>query len=491
MSRLLIVDDDQEFLNALGRVLKHMGEYHVGMRSLSEGMHEVQANPYDLVLLAVFLPDGNGLEAIKHFQMAPSSPEVVIVTRYGDGEGAEAALRNGAWDYIEKPISMTTLRTILKRSLDYRGKKKEFLDHKTVRRDKIIGASRQLHSSLEKLARAARSKGNVIITGETGTGKELFAKAIHENSDRKDGRLVVVDCTNLPRELRESLLFGHVKGAFTGAHETKIGLFKNADGGTIFLDEVAELALPLQKSMLRVLQEGRFRPVGANVEVSSSFRVIAATNQNLPRMVDDGAFRKDLYYRLNAHCLHLHPLRERKDDISLLTEHYVREICDEYEISPKSVSRELMRVLCRYAWPGNVRELVNTLYAGVDNALNERTLYPHHLPLDIRVAVAKSSFSGNGNGNGNGTCFEEQEPESKVTDPESYVPELEPENLPTLKEVRNKTVSTLEISYLTTLARVSCGNVTKACSISGLSRARLYELFKKHDLNIRHGRAFM
>jgi two-component system NtrC family response regulator len=485
MSRLLIVDDDQEFLNTLGRVLDHMGEYHMGKRSLSEGMDEILANAYDLVLLDVVLPDGNGLEAIRHFQMAPSAPEVVVVTQYGDGEGAELALRNGAWDYIEKPISMTTLRNILKRSLDYRGKKREFLDHKTVRRDKIIGSSRQLLSSLEKLARAARSKGNVIITGETGTGKELFARAIHENSDRKEGRMVVVDCTNLPRELRESLLFGHVKGAFTGAHETKVGLFKNADAGTIFLDEVAELALALQKSMLRVLQEGRFRPVGSSVEVSSSFRVIAATNQNLHKMVEEGSFRKDLYYRLNAHCLHLHPLRERKDDIPVLTRHYVEEICDEYEISAKTVSRELLRVLCRYSWPGNVRELVNTLYASIDNALNEKILYPHHLPIDIRVAVARSSFSGKGNGR----CLPEKEQD--VTDPQVYIPEFEPENLPTLKEVRNKTVSTLEISYLSALARVSSGNVTKACSISGLSRARLYELFKKHDLNIRHGRAFM
>jgi two-component system NtrC family response regulator len=484
MSRLLIVDDDHEFLSALGRVLTHMGQTHVGKRSLAEGMEEVMAHPYDLVLLDVVLPDGNGLEAINHFQMAPSSPEVVIITGYGDGDGAELALRNGAWDYIEKPIAMTTLRTILKRSLEYRSKKKEFLDYKSVQRDKIIGTSRQLLASLEQLARAARSKGNVLITGETGTGKELFARAIHDNSDRKDGRLVVVDCTNLPKELRESLLFGHVKGAFTGAHESKIGLFKNADGGTIFLDEIAELAPPLQKSMLRVLQEGRFRPVGANMEISSSFRVIAATNQNLRKMVEDGVFRKDLYYRLNAHNLHLHPLRERKDDIPVLTRHYMRVICSEYDIPLKSVSKELMRVLCCYAWPGNVRELVNTLYACIDNALNEKIIYPHHLPLDIRVAVAKSSFSCAGNGPNPGEKMD-------VTDPQIYIPELEPENLPTLKEVRNKTISSLEVSYLTALARVSCGNVTKACSISGLSRARLYELFKKHDLNIRHGRAFI
>ncbi|WP_462325165.1 sigma-54-dependent transcriptional regulator [Desulfoplanes sp.] len=487
MSRLLIVDDDQEFLASLGSVLTHMGQDYVGKRSLAEGLDEVRQRPYDLVLLEVHLPDGNGLDEIKGFQMAPSGPEVVIITGYGDGQGAEVALRNGAWDYIEKPVSMTTLRTILKRSLDYRYKKRELLDHRTVRRERILGSSQQTLTSLEHMAKAARSKGNVIIMGETGTGKELYAKAIHENSDRKQGRLVVVDCTNLPRELRESLLFGHVKGAFTGAHESKEGLFKNADGGTVFLDEVGELALPLQKSMLRVLQEGRFRPVGSNTEVNSSFRVIAATNQHLQQMVEKGKFRKDLYFRLNAHCLHLYPLREREEDISVLARHYCGTICREYDIQTKTLSRELVRVMCRYPWPGNVRELINTLYACVDNGLIEKTLFPHHLPLDVRVAVAKSSFSGNGNGDS--PCAEK--PERNFTDPQVHIPELAPEELPTLKEVRNKTVSSLEVSYLNVLAKVSSGNVGKACSISGLSRARLYELFKKHDLNLRHGRAFI
>ena len=485
MPRLLIIDDDPEFLTALTRVLGHMGQNYVGKLSLQEGLKEVYQHAYDLVFLDVHFPDGNGLDEVRRFRMAPSSPEVVILTGYGDSEGAELALRDGAWDYIEKPVSMTSLRLILKRSLDYRNKKNEFLKHKIVHREKIIGTSRHTMCSLERMARAARSKGNVIITGETGTGKELFAKAIHDNSDRKESRMVVVDCTNLPKELRESLLFGHVKGAFTGAHESTEGLFKNADGGTIFLDEVAELALPLQKSMLRVLQEGRFRPVGSSREVVSNFRVIAATNQILEAMVKQGAFRKDLYFRLNAHCIHLHALRERKEDIAVLARHYVTKICGEYGIPSKTISQELMRVLLRYPWPGNVRELINTLYASIDNSLNEQTIYPHHLPLDVRVVVAKSSFSRHENGDVPDTLL----PISDTA--AAHIPELVPETLPTLKEVRNQTVSSLELTYLTALAKVSSGNVRKACTISGLSRARLYELFKKHDLSIRHGRAFI
>ena len=493
MPKILIIDHDIDFLTSLHRVFEHMGQKCVGKRFLLEGLHEVNAHDYDLVFLDVDLPDGNGLDEVKRFQMAPSAPEVVIVTGFGDSEGAEIALRNGAWDYIEKPVSMTTLRLILKRSLDYRSKKNEFFRHKTVQRDEIIGTSQQIVCSLEMMARVARSKGNVILTGETGTGKELFARAIHLNSDRKHAAMVVVDCTNLPKELRESLLFGHVKGAFTGAHESKDGLFKNADGGTVFLDEIAELALPLQKSMLRVLQEGRFRPVGSNTEVSSNFRVIAATNQKLSEMVAHGTFRKDLYFRLNAHLIHLHALRERKEDIDTLARHYLLKICNEYSISVKTLSRELLRVMKCYSWPGNVRELVNTMYVCIDNSLNEQTVYPHHLPLDIRVAVAKSSFSrhGNSNDNGNGTCEKLEVSASGNDSLKSHIPELVPENLPTLKEVRNQTVSSLEVSYLTALARISSGNVRKACSISGLSRARLYELFKKHDLNIRHGRSFM
>ena len=487
MPKILLIDDDADFLTSLQHVFEHMGQKCVGKLSLQEGVKEVMAHEYDLVFLDVHLPDGNGLDEIKRFQMASSAPEVVIITGFGDSEGAELALRNGAWDYIEKPVSMTTLRLILKRSLDYRIKKNEFYRHKVVQRDEIIGTSQQIVCSLEMMARVARSKGNVILTGETGTGKELFARAIHDNSDRKNAGMVVVDCTNLPRELRESLLFGHVKGAFTGAHESKDGLFKIADGGTVFLDEIAELALPLQKSMLRVLQEGRFRPVGSNIEVSSNFRVIAATNQKLNEMVDNGTFRKDLYFRLNAHCIHLHALRDRKEDIAVLARHYTTKICKEYMIPRKALSRELMRVLDSYPWPGNVRELVNALYVCIDNSLNEQTVYPHHLSLDIRVAVAKSSFSRHGNGTVDGTEISVLENESL----ESHIPDLVPENLPTLKEVRNQTVSSLELSYLTALAKVSSGNVRKACSISGLSRARLYELFKKHDLNIRHGRSFL
>lgn len=489
MPKLLIIDDDADFLNSLQSVFEHMGQKCVGKRFLQEGLKEVNAQDFDLVFLDVHLPDGNGLDEVKRFQMAPSAPEVVIVTGFGDSEGAEMALRNGAWDYIEKPVSMTTLRLILKRSLDYRAKKHEFFRQKIVQRDEIIGTSQQIVCSLEMMARVARSKGNVILTGETGTGKELFARAIHKNSDRKNAGMVVVDCTNLPKELRESLLFGHVKGAFTGAHESKDGLFKNADGGTVFLDEIAELAMPLQKSMLRVLQEGRFRPVGSNTEVTSNFRVIAATNQKLSDMVAHGTFRKDLYFRLNAHCIHLHALRDRTEDIAILARHYTGKICKEYAIGRKTLSRELLRVLEGYSWPGNVRELVNAMYVCIDNSLNEQTVYPHHLPLDIRVAVAKSSFSQHGNGDENHDELEN--PTLGKENLKSHIPELVPENLPTLKDVRNQTVSSLELSYLTALAKISSGNIRKACSISGLSRARLYELFKKHDLNIRHGRSFM
>lgn len=230
------------------------------------------------------------------------------------------------------------------------------------------------------MARVARSKGNVILTGETGTGKELFARAIHKNSDRKNAGMVVVDCTNLPKELRESLLLGTSKGLLPGLMNPKTGCSRMLTGNC-FLDEIAELAMPLQKSMLRVLQEGRFRPVGSNTEVTSNFRVIAATNQKLSDMVAHGTFRKDLYFRLNAHCIHLHALRDRTEDIAILARHYTGKICKEYAIGRKTLSRELLRVLEGYSWPGNVRELVNAMYVCIDNSLNEQTVYPHHLPL--------------------------------------------------------------------------------------------------------------
>jgi DNA-binding NtrC family response regulator len=276
----------------------------------------VATNAYDVIFLDVRLPDGIGLDAIQKIKANSSAPEVVIITGEGDPNGAELAIQYGAWDYIEKPPSVQSVILPLVRALQYRTEKKDAQKPLMIKRDNIIGNSPQLLRSLKKLARAAQSQASVLIEGETGTGKELFAMAIHQSSSRSGKNFVVVDCAALPETLVESVLFGHAKGAFTGADQAKEGLVKQADQGTLFLDEIGELPLSLQKAFLRVLQEQRFRPIGGGSEVNSDFRLIAATNRDLDRMVQEKQFRQDLLFRIRSLVITLPPLRERPEDIN-------------------------------------------------------------------------------------------------------------------------------------------------------------------------------
>jgi two-component system NtrC family response regulator len=285
-----------------------------------------------VIFLDVRLPDGNGLENLTTFREQPSTPEVIIMTGVGDPDGAELAVKGGAWDYIQKPFSKQEIVLLLHRALDYREKSAQKIPV-ILKREHIIGSSSRLQAHLDLLAQAANTDTNVLISGESGTGKELFARAIHQNSVRAGKKFVVVDCTALPENLVESVLFGHKKGAFTGADRTENGLFKYADGGTLFLDEVGELPLSIQKKFLRVLQEHRFRLVGSQQEISSDFRVVAATNRDLEQMVETGDFRQDLLYRLRAFTIELSPLRERFSDTRELTIHHISRICEVFEES--------------------------------------------------------------------------------------------------------------------------------------------------------------
>lgn len=477
MANILIVDDDYDFCSSLQRVFERLGHESRFALSLRDGLQETSQITYDFVFLDVALPDGNGLKEINAFKTSSTPPEIIILTGQGDPDAAGTAIRDGAWDYIEKPVSMGTLKTLLDRAISHRKTKSEAPDRKPIKIEGIIGQSDRINACLDVMTKAAHSRSNVIISGETGTGKELFAQAIHANSPHTKGELIVIDCTNLPKNLAESILFGHTKGSFTGAYETKEGLFKQADGGTVFLDEVGELTLPLQKSLLRVLQERKFRPVGAKKEVLSNFRVIAATNRDLSKMVDSKLFRKDLYYRLNGLRIDLPALRERKEDIPVLTNHYVNKLCSDYLIEPKTVSQDFLNALASYPWPGNVRELVNALYASVDTAFDVPVLFPHHLPLDIRATIAKTSFVQKKNPDALG--------QPEVDSAAEAGPMDESLDLPQLKEVREKTVSAMEAQYLIKLTRACKGKVKLACNISGLSRARLYELLKKHKTNLK------
>jgi CheY-like chemotaxis protein len=281
MAKILVIDDDSAVAEAILNVVRSAGHEGAGESTLQRGLNRLQEDPFDLVFLDVNLPDGSGLDTLPQIQSAASSPEVIIVTGFGDPDGAELAIKNGAWDYLSKPLSVLSIRLPLERALLYREKKMGARPLMAVSREGIIGESPRLKPCFDSLAQAAASEANVLITGETGTGKELFAWAIHRNGARRDRNFVVVDCAALPETLVESTLFGQLKGAFTGADKPRDGLIKQANGGTLFLDEVGELPISLQKVFLRVLQEKRFRPVGGGPEVASDFRLVAATNRDL------------------------------------------------------------------------------------------------------------------------------------------------------------------------------------------------------------------
>ncbi|NMC50361.1 MAG: sigma-54-dependent Fis family transcriptional regulator, partial [Desulfovibrio sp.] len=309
MARLLLIDDDAFFRETTGRVLERMGHEIVFAATLEEGKTLLWAERPDVVFLDLRLPDGYGLSLMPELRQGADCPEVIIVTGEEDPEGAELAIKSGAWDYLQKPVTPASLGLPLSRALEYRAQKAAKRPRAVLRREGIVGVSRAIEACLELVAQAADSDAGVLVTGETGTGKELFARAIHANSSRMNSNFVVVDCAALPETLVESVLFGHVKGAFTGADRDRDGLFRLADGGTLFLDEIGELSPAIQKVFLRVLQDGRFRAVGAKHESQSDFRLVAATNRDLGIMAERGGFRDDLLYRLKTMVISLPPLR--------------------------------------------------------------------------------------------------------------------------------------------------------------------------------------
>jgi two-component system NtrC family response regulator len=463
MATILIIDDDRLICETIGNVVKRMGHEAACAHTLQDGLERLASRLADVVFLDVRLPDGSGLEALPQVQSAPSLPEVIIMTGYGDPDGAELAMRHGVWDYIQKPSTVDALILSLVRALQYREEKKAKQAALPLKREGIVGSSTQMTRCLDLLAQVANSEANVLITGETGTGKELFALAIHKNSQRSNRNFVVVDCAALPETLVESILFGHEKGAYTGADRPRDGLILQADGGTLFLDEVGELPISVQRSFLRVLQEKKFRPVGGKNEVQSEFRLIAASNRDLDEMVRQNRFREDLLFRLRAFMIEIPPLRERKEDIRDLVSHYTGELCERYGMEAKDLSPEFMDLLLSYPWPGNVRELIHGLERTLISARYERVLFPKHLPTHIRVQVARSSVG-------------EREPEGSFPAPSSPA-------FPTIQEMREKVIADAEAKYLRDLISFTRGNINEACRISGLSRSRFYLLLKKHKIS--------
>lgn len=461
-ARVLIIDEDRTICDWITKAVTRLGHQSFFTHTLAEGLRKVEADSFDIVFIDVRLPDGSGLDIMPKIKVSRSSPEIIVITALGDPDEAEVALLNGAWDYMEKPASFEAIQLHLRRALEYRTERKSVKPPVSLKRTDIIGNSQKIISSLDVLSQAASSDVNVLISGETGTGKELFAKAIHANSARAKRNFVVVDCTALPETLVESVLFGHARGAFTGADRSEDGLIKQADGGTLFLDEIGELPFLIQKRFLRVIQEHRFRPVGGHQEVDSNFRLVAATNRDLDNMVRQGRFREDLFFRLRTLYIELPPLRELPDDIKELTLHYMNALCDRFGIPVKGASPEFWKVVTGYRWPGNVRELIQALEKSLISAKDEPLLFPKHLPTYIRIQVARDSFS--------------RKPASPAAAAAPHRVSLEP---PQWKDIRKAAVSEAEQRYLKDLISFVGGDVGKACRISGLSRSRFYALLRK------------
>ncbi len=465
MSDVLIIDDDADYCGMLAEIIQQAGHGVSIAYSGKDGLSKAIEDEYDVVFLDIKLPDGSGLDILPSIQQAANAAEVIIISGYGDEQSAKIAITSGAWDFIGKQSSSQTILLSLKRALQYRQSKRKTEQKAAFHAPDIIGGSAPLKASLEFAAQASHGDVSTLITGETGTGKELFARCIHENSERNDKPFVVVDCASLPESLVGSILFGHEKGAFTGAENRKAGLIKQADGGTLFLDEIGEMPLDLQKSFLRVIQEHRFRPIGSQEEIGSNFRLISATNRNLDELSQRGAFRSDLLFRIRALTVALPPLRIRMEDLKLLVCHFVSTECRLRGKEIKGTSECFHEALELYQWPGNIRELYNAISGAVAIAESEPVLYAKHLPSNIRVSVVQASVFSN-----EGSPFEQP-----------HFEKTESNNLGTIKEEREH----FEFWYMTRLIKVSNGKIETACALSGLSRTHVYAMLKKYNLNLK------
>jgi len=383
---ILLVDDEEKILKALGRALRDAGHEVLETTSAREGQRLLAERAVDVCVVDNVMPEKSGLDLIREYvATVPEGerPQFLMMTAHATVESALEAMKLGALDYLQKPFEIDELLVVVRRALDHQRLRTEYRYLRSERDEQfdhygIIGRSRAMQEIIQRAERVAGTKSTVLITGETGTGKELVARAIHNRSAQRDMPLIKVNCAAIPESLLESELFGHVRGAFTGATTTKKGKFALADGGTIFLDEIGTMSPALQSKLLRVLQEREFEPLGGERTERVDVRVIAASNRDLRQMVAEGKFQEDLFYRLNVIPIELPALRERRDDIPALVDHFVRKHAQRTGRRIDRVDEGAMTVLQQYDWPGNVRELENTIERAVvlcdGNVISGRTV---------------------------------------------------------------------------------------------------------------------
>jgi len=441
--RVLIVDDEPLIRQSLRGVLEDEGYHATAVESGEECCRELQRDSYELVLLDVWLPGMDGLETLARIQEIPFElrPTVVIISGHGTIETAVKATKLGAFDFIEKPLTSEKVTVVLKNALQQRKLELELQRFKADGYGKvqIIGESVPMKALRQQLALMAATNGRVLIYGESGTGKQLVAHAIHSSSQRAAEALIEVNCAAIPEDLIESELFGHRKGSFAGALEHKTGKFQQADGGTLFLDEVGDMSLKTQTKVLRVIEDQRFEPVGSASSIQVDARIVASTNKNLEDEIERGNFREDLFYRLNVIPFSVPPLRERIEDVPLLADHFLKEFTTAYGRKAKELTPEAYRVLQEYSWPGNVRELRNLMERIV--IMNPQVrVDARHIPLNASRRAA-----------------------DRTTD-----------RFGSLQEVREAA----EREYILKKLEETRGNVTRASELLGLERSNLYRKMK-------------
>ena len=456
-TRILVVDDEAGMLEVCEDSLGRLEEATIDTASSGvEAAEILKEKKYELLVTDLRMPGGlDGLGLIRVAREHDPDLPVVVITAFGSVESAIEAMKLGAVDYLQKPFHPDDLLATVRRLMESRELRDEnrMLQRRVDRRyefGRMVGASEAMQRVADMIDRVADSDCDVLVLGETGTGKELVARSLHERSGRAKGRFVPVDCGAIPPQLLESEFFGHERGAFTGANARSIGLMEYADGGTLFMDEVAELTLPLQAKLLRALQERKIRRVGSTEEIPVNVRIVAATSRDLEAMIEDRSFREDLYYRINVVKIDLPPLRDREGDIPLLVESMIDRYVGESGRNVRDVDSEAMEVLERHSWPGNVRELQNIVRRG--------------------IALARGTSIGL-----------EELPEDLVLGAGGRPAQVEVEG-ETFFERREREISTFEKAYIERMLRKTGGDVTQAARDAALPRGTLYRIMKNHGI---------
>ncbi|MFI5304718.1 MAG: sigma-54-dependent transcriptional regulator [Nitrospiria bacterium] len=443
--RILVVDDEPNMRALFNKILGKEGYRVETASSAEEAVKFLDREQADLVISDLKMEGMDGIQLLKKVKEGSPDTPVILLTAFGTIDSAVAAMKEGAFDYLTKPVNNDEVILVVKKALENYHLKREveqLRDKVEVNKDfkDIIGQSPRMRSLFRLIKIVANSNTTILINGESGTGKELIARAIHFNSPRKDRPFVTVDCGALPETLLESELFGHVRGSFTGAISNKKGLFEEADGGTLLLDEIGDTTLAFQSKLLRVLQENEIKPVGSSKSIHVDVRVVAATNKDLREGIRNKTFREDLYYRLAVVPVLLPSLKDRKEDIPLLVDHFVKKYCDHNSLILKQVSAQVMRILIDYPWHGNVRELENVIERAV-------LISPGN---EIKM---ESLFSDQNNG-------------EEIIDP--------------LQESTHSAIQMLERERIAVAMKKANGNRTQAAKLLGISRATLYNKIRQH-----------